>query len=153
MSDVAATIVLALRVELRADRVTLRLDTPGMNFPCAAESTGPGVKAISDDNSLDQRGAATASWIADTGRILVQPDVTRSDIPPPQALIDTYGVRAQMLAPVLVDGRLEGWISVHSRTERPWTAAQEAALSAAATEVAGKLDLIRAEPGFTRWLG
>ncbi|MBL7494659.1 GAF domain-containing protein [Frankia sp. AgB1.9] len=150
--DVAAEIVTALRRRLDADRVTLRLDTPGMNFPCAAESTAPGVRAMSTDNSLDQRGAATAQWIMATRQVLVQPDLTAMDPAPPRPLMDVYGVRAQMLAPVVVADAVAGWLSVHSLQPRPWTEDDAAAIEAAAVEAARRIDEVRAAPGYIRWL-
>ncbi|ADP81163.1 GAF domain-containing protein [Pseudofrankia inefficax] len=150
--DVAAEIVLALRLRLDADRVTLRLDTPGMNFPCAAESTAPGVRAMTTDNSLDQRGAATAQWIMATRQVLVQPDLTAVDPAPPQPLMDVYGVRAQMLAPVVVADVVTGWLSAHSLRPRPWTEDDAATIKAAATVTAQRIDEVRAGPGYTRWL-
>lgn len=150
--DPGDEIVSALRRRLDADRVTLRLDTPGMNFPCAAESAAPGVRAISADNSLDQRGAATARWIVATRRVLAQPDLSVADPPPPRPLLDAYGVRAQMLAPVVVDDAVAGWLSVHSLRPRPWTDDDASAIEAAAAETARQIDEVRAGHGYTRWL-
>jgi maleate isomerase len=142
----------SLRVGTGAHRATLRLDVPGMNFPCVAESCAPGVRAISDDNSLDQAGAATAQWITRTRRVLVQPDLSAADPAPPQALLDAYGVRAQMLAPVMVAGERVGWISLHSTAPRDWTPEQVMAIEMAAVEFGGRIDALRRGRGFTRWL-
>jgi maleate isomerase len=142
----------SLRIGTGADRATLRLDVPGMNFPCVAESCGSGVRAISADNSLDQAAAGTAQWIARTHRVLVQPDLSVADPAPPQALLDTYGVRAQMLAPVVVAGELTGWISLHSGTPRAWTPEQALAIEMAAVEFGGRLGALRGGHGYTQWL-
>jgi maleate isomerase len=155
--DVAEEILRELIKATGAMRVTLRLDVPGMNFPCAAEVAGAGVATISLDNSLDQRGAATASWVADHRQVLVQPDVHQADSPPPQALIDAYGVHAQMLAPVVVNGSWEtgelvGWVSVHSAVTRPWTAHDIAAITTAAVASGEQLAYIHRSPGYQRWL-
>ena len=80
---------------------------------------------IRHDNSLDQRGAATAQWILRTGRILVVEDARNSDPAPPQAIVDVYGLRAFLLVPLRKKSEnvLLGWISVHeNRDTRPWTA-------------------------------
>jgi maleate isomerase len=142
----------ALRVGTRAHRATLRLDVPGMNFPCVAESCAPGIRAISADNSLDQVGAATAQWITRTHRVLVQPDLAAADPAPPQALLDAYGVRAQMLAPVIVAGARVGWISLHSVVPREWTPEEILAIEMAAVEFGGRMQALRQGRGFTRWL-
>ena len=55
---------------------------------------------------------------------------------PPRALIDVYGVRAQMLGPVEDSGTLAGWLSAHSTTERDWTADDLRALDVARAEAA-----------------
>lgn len=131
----------ALRSDLGASRTTLRLDTPGKNFPAVAEATAPGVAPIRADESLDQRGAATARWIMDHRTILVQDDCSTADPPPPAELIAVYGVRAQMLAPVITsDGTLRGWISVHdTRGPRAWQPGDVDRLAAAASEVRREL--------------
>jgi maleate isomerase len=141
-----------LRVFTKAQRATLRLDVPGMNFPCVAESCAEGIEEISDDNSLDQAGAATAQWITRTHRVLVQPNFKDVNPAPPQALQDLYGVRAQMLAPVIVEGERVGWISLHSTVERVWNRGEIMAIEAAANEYAGRIKLLRKGQGFTRWL-
>jgi maleate isomerase len=142
----------SLRIGTRAHRATLRLDVPGMNFPCVAESCALGIRPISGDNSVDQAGAATAQWIARTHRVLVQPDLSAADPAPPQALLDAYGVRAQMLAPVIVRGERVGWISLHSVLPREWTPEEVLAIQMAAVEFGGRIDALRRGRGFTRWL-
>ena len=62
-----------------ASRTTLRLDHPTLNYPVAGEACAPGVPSIRHDNSIDQRGGATAQWILRTGRILVVEDARNSD--------------------------------------------------------------------------
>jgi len=156
-ADAATGILQELFHETGAMRVTLRLDVPGMNFPCAAEVAAAGVAAISMDNSLDQRGAATATWIADQRRVLVQPNVQEAPSPPPQALIDAYGVHAHMFAPVVVNGtwatgQLVGWVSVHSGETRAWTEKDIAAITAAAEAAGRHLPDIQRSPGYRRWL-
>lgn len=146
------TLVTTLLSDTRADRVTIRLDVPGMNFPCIAEATAPGISSIEADNSLDQRGAATAQWIIRNRQVLVQPDVRESDTPPPQELIDSYGVLAQMLSPIEVDGDVAGWISVHSTTARPWEPTDVTAARAAALEAAAAIDELHRDPAYVRYL-
>lgn len=155
--DPTALILATLLADTGAMRVTLRLNVPGMNFPCAGEVAAEGVALISEDNSLDQRGAATASWVADHRRVLVQPDVHQAESPPPQALIDAYGVHAQMLAPVVVngawaDGDLVGWVSVHSGVTRPWSPDDIVAITSAAEQAGDRLSEIHQSAGYQRWL-
>jgi maleate isomerase len=73
-----------------------------------------GAKSLRKENSVDQRAAKTVKWLEANRRILVQPDLADTDAPAPAALIQAYGVRAQMLGPLFRDdGHLQGWISVH----------------------------------------
>ena len=72
-------------------------------------------------------------WIEQHRRTLVQPDFATAP-KPPQALVDVYGVRAQMLAPVQHGADMVGWLSVHSLAERVWTAADQLAVEVAARD-------------------
>jgi maleate isomerase len=111
-----------LRNALDVDRVTLRLDVSGLNFPVMGEALGDGVRSIRAENTVDQRGAATAQWVMRHRQTLVQPDVAGTDPPPPQALVDLYGVAAQMLSPVVRGASVVGWVSVHASSPRDWSA-------------------------------
>jgi maleate isomerase len=124
-----------------ADRVTVRADLAPLgltvDYP-AAEAARGGVPRISRDGSLDQRRLETVRWLEQRRVPLIQPAFTRPPFPP-AALLEVYRVRAQMLAPVETAGALTGWVSVHSLTERGWTAADVAALQQAARDVTGLL--------------
>ena len=129
-------VVDALRTELNASRVTLRLDTPGKNFPAVAEALDEGVLAIRGDDSLDQRNAPTARWLMEHKDLLVQPDCATAVPSPPAELIDAYGVRAQVLAPILEADDVVGWISVHeTRGRRHWTAHELVAIREASRAI------------------
>jgi maleate isomerase len=89
-----------LRMMLSASRTTLRLDRPDANYPVAAESCAPGVPSIRHDNSIDQRNAATARFILKEGRVLAVDDARTSDPAAPPAIVNVYGLRAFMMAPL-----------------------------------------------------
>jgi maleate isomerase len=133
-----------LRSALAVDRVTLRLDVPGMNFPVIGEALADGVRSIRDEHTVDQRGAATAQWVLHNQQTLVQGDVLDTDEPPPQPLIELYGVRAQMLSPVVARASVVGWVSVHSRVARAWSARAIALVEAMAGELSGNADQLMA---------
>jgi maleate isomerase len=136
------TIVERLRTATGGDRTTLRLDwrSAGLSVgTCAAECCGPSVRSIRRDGTLPQRDLATVRWLDQHRVALIQPDFT-GDPRPPDALLDVYGVRAQMLGPLLRDGGMPGWLSVHSLAERTWSAADQDALSGAARQVQAVLD-------------
>jgi maleate isomerase len=122
----------------RAGRVTVRLDLPGpVTYPVAAEACAPGVAPIRGDTSVDLKTAPTFTAVAEELRTVIQDDVLTAEPPTPPEVVARYGVRAQMLAPVVRDGRCVGTLSVH-QLERPrtWSAADRQALEAAAAAVA-----------------
>jgi maleate isomerase len=125
-----------------ADRTTLRIDLPEYGLAVdrtAAEGLGPGVRSIRRDSSLDQRALNTVRWLAEHGRVLVQPHF-RADPRPPEALVDVYGVHAQVLAPLHGPGGMPGWLSVHSLTERAWSETDLTAVDAAANRTQKIID-------------
>jgi maleate isomerase len=128
-----------VRERTSAARVTLRLDVAGANFPVIAEALDDGAASIRSDNSLDQRGAATAQRVMRTRQVLVQNDCLKAENSPPAALLEAYRVRAQVLAPVLIEGAVAGWVSVHSMVERAWSDHDVAAASRAADAAAAAL--------------
>lgn len=143
-ADVAARAAFQVAVEgvLRAtgaSRATLRLDWPewGLHVDdVAAEIVVPGIGSLRGETSIDQRRAATVRWLERERRPLVQEDCSCAAEPPPPELVQIYGVRAQMLGPVVWSGRLAGWVSVHeTRAERPWSPADVAALDQAVSAV------------------
>ncbi|KQU71600.1 hypothetical protein ASC75_24255 [Aminobacter sp. DSM 101952] len=142
-----------LRHRLGTMRVTLRLDVNGRNFPVIGEAVAEGFPSIKHDESVDQRGASTAQWVMRTRKILVQSEFANSPVRPPTALIDAYGVKAQMLAPVVHNDHVAGWISVHSSTRRDWNAADVAELEEEARNISRCLpsirEAVRATPGWT----
>ncbi|MFF0427385.1 hypothetical protein [Streptomyces sp. NPDC004520] len=131
-----------LREAIGADRTTLRLDLPAYGLHVdltAGEALGPGVRSIRRDAGLDQRRLNTVEWLERHRVPLVQPHF-RDDPKPPQALIDVYGVRAQLLSPVVRGADMTGWISAHSLTGREWGAADQAVMAAAVDRVHHLLD-------------
>ncbi len=138
-------VVERLRDATLADRTTLRVDLPAAGLSvstCAAESCGRTVTSIRADASLPQRELETVRWLETHRVALVQPDFAVAPYPP-RALSDIYGVRAQMLTPVVLGSVMAGWLSVHSITERPWSDDDCRALDAAGREVTALLDTNR----------
>ncbi|MQY31951.1 aspartate racemase/maleate isomerase family protein [Nocardia aurantia] len=136
------TVAEELLAETKADRTTLRLDLPAAGCSvatCAAESCGPAVRSIRRDATLPQRELATVRWLEENRTPLIQGDFT-AEPRPPQALLEVYGVRAQMLGPVVRDGVMVAWLSVHSLVEREWTAGDRHAVTVAARQIEELLD-------------
>ena len=124
-----------------ASRTTLRLDQPDGFFPVAAEALAPGIRSIAGDSSIDLGASATFQSLERKRKLLIQSDLLAADPAPPAELIELYGARAQMLAPVVRDGALAGIVSVHySPGPRAWTDDDVAALEQAVEQVLADLD-------------
>ena len=127
-----------LRAEVGASRTTIRVDIPAWDIDVndvIAEAHGEGMRSLRGERSIDQRALPTVRFLEERRVPLVQPEFRTTAHPPPQALIDVYGVQAQMLAPLVHGGDLVGWVSVHEvGREREWPAAQVAVLETAAGE-------------------
>ena len=120
-----------------ASRVTLRMDDGRGQFPVVAEAVSPGVRSIADDTEIDLRSAPTFRYLERELRPLVQEDILASDTAPPPELVERYGARAQILAPVVRDGRMVGFVSVHhAQGPRRWSGEEIAAAESAARRVA-----------------
>lgn len=123
----------SLRTATGSHRVTLRIDLPTLHIDvdrAFVEVRDPDVPAIQSDTRLKQRQLATVRYLDAHREILVQNDCRQAEVPPPEELMAIYGVRAQMLAPLVgPDGGLAGWISVHDTVApRIWTPEERAAL-------------------------
>ncbi len=134
-----------LRVSTNASRTTVRLDVPerGLHVDqAAAESCETGVAPIRHDRSLNQWAMPTVQWVASERRTLVQNAFDGSGPPVVPELIQVYGVQAQMLHPVVREGAVIGWVSVHQvGAERPWSRAEIDSIAGAASEIEAVLHL------------
>lgn len=129
-----------LRKATKGSRTTLRIDIPDHNCEVdtvCAESVAPGIPELKLNSSLNQRSLATVQWLEANRKPLVQDDCVNAAVKPPQALMDIYGVKAQMLICLTAhDGAAIGWISVHNvGSTRHWTDAEVAALENAGAQV------------------
>jgi maleate isomerase len=118
-----------------ASRTTLRLDVPDRGFHVngvVAEALSPGIKSIAAETSLQQRQSQTATYLEQNRKILVQNDCAKAVPNPPVQLMQIYGTKAQMMAPVVRGPAMTGWLSVHyNLSPREWSPADVAALEAA----------------------
>lgn len=132
--------------ETNASRTTLRIDLPqfglDVNAP-AAEALAPGVHSIKNKTSLDQRKAVAVRWLDKNRRVFIENDClnTTPDVAPEKEVTDVYGIRSEMVAPIVRRDYLLGWISVHDvRGPRNWTASEVAAIETACAAVQRELD-------------
>jgi GAF domain-containing protein len=125
-----------------ASRTTLRIDDePGIEFPVRAEALAPGIGSVAGDPRLRVRASATFRWVDRERRVLVQEDLLEADPAPAPQLIEKYGARAQMLAPVQRGDEVVGLVSVHyAPGPRRWTAEEIAAVEDIVARVERELD-------------
>lgn len=116
--------------ETRATRITIRLADPeDPYFPVKGEATVDGFPSLKGTVNDKLLTAPTFLWVKNNlGELLVQDDVLTSEPVFPD-LVEIYGIRAQVLAPVIRNGELAGLISVHwADGPRHWTETEFAAL-------------------------
>lgn len=115
--------------------MTLRRDVDGPSpFPVVEEALAPGVGSLRDERTVHLPTQPVVREL-ERGRQVVQDDCASSyDDPAFQAMLVTYGgLRAQIVTPIQVDGRLEAILSLHQLgASRRWTDDEIAAASAAA---------------------
>jgi maleate isomerase len=84
-------------------------------------------------------------WLEQHRKVFVENDClnTTPDVAPEQEVTDVYGIRSEMVAPVVCDDQLIGWVSVHNtRGPHQWTKNEIAAIEAACAAVRRELDRI-----------
>lgn len=134
----------SLRSSLGVARVTVRLPTGDGGVGLVAEALDEGVSSMRSGPQEDATRFATYAFLAEHGVSLVQEDLVTHPVRPPASLIDFYGTRAQMLAPIRVDGELVGVVSVHALEVREWRDTEVAA----AETIAGAIGVLhRPGPG------
>jgi len=143
-----STIAQDLLRDTGAERTTIRLleDTPG-EFRVVAEAVVPGVASLRGQPVVRRPSdnPGPLEFLEKEKRTLVQDDVTTSPPVFPE-IVEVYGVRAQMLAPILDGDQFIGLVSVHSIQSRQWTGEEVGMVNAAARAVA---DLV-CPKGWTR---
>jgi GAF domain-containing protein len=125
-----------------ASRVTLRRDVPGPRpFPVVEEALAPGVGSIRDVRSVH---LPTQPVVLDVqrGRQVVQDDCAAAyDDPAFQEMLVAFGgLAAQIVTPVMCEGRLAAIVSLHQLgTPRHWTSEDVAAAAQTAARVGALL--------------
>lgn len=146
--DAFQVLVSELLLETGASRVTLRLDAQGSDFPVVAEAVMHGARHIKGDDSVSGIGdSPVAHHMIRTRQVLVQADLEHAEPPVAKALVEVYGAKAQMLAPIFADGDLVGIVSVHHTLgARSWGDADIGALRCAQERVGDELARSRRNP-------
>jgi maleate isomerase len=122
-----------------ASRTTVRIDIPAHNChmdTVCAEAMAPGIVPLKLNSSMNQRSLPTVKWLEANRDLLIQSDCANHAVKPPKALTAVYGVKAQMLAPLMAQDELIGFVSLHYvPSTRVWSEGEIATLRSAATQV------------------
>lgn len=131
----------SLLKDANASRTTLRVDLPQFGFNVngpAAEALAPGVHSIKDKTSLDQRNAVAVKWLEKNRRVFVENDCmnTTPDVAPEKEVTGDYGICSEMVAPIIHNDYLIGWVSVHNILgPHQWTSLEIAAIEQACSQL------------------
>lgn len=131
-----------LRRELGASRIILRLETPGSFYPVVAESVADGIHRVATGHEPDFSQAPTFLFVKDERRPLIQDDCLDHPLAPPADIVGHYGVRSQLLVPVVRGDRFVGVVGVHvAEGPRTWTDGEVAQADLFARRVGWELEL------------
>ena len=120
-----------------ASRVTLRQDAPGDVFPVTHEVLAGGARPIKGVATPDMARQPVVVEVQQ-GRQVVQDDcLAASDEPHFREMLELYGgMRAQIVTPIVRDGRVAAIVSLHQLGRaRRWTDDEIAAASETARRV------------------
>ncbi len=138
-----------LRIDVSGGRTTVRLDDCGLGFhvdTVAAESLSEGVHSIKTQNSLDQKNAAAVKWLDKNRITFVMNDCMNpwdAAVAPEKEVIETYGIRSEMVAPVIMGDELIGWVSCHyTKGARIWTDDEIARIEKACDDVRSLIGIV-----------
>ncbi len=105
----------------KSDRVTIRVQVPGLGFPVIAEAVSKGTRRIMGEPVGDLMSAPSVIAMVGSRRPLVQSDFGQVEAPPPAELMQRFGFRAQILVPIFAMENLAGILSVHASNPRGWS--------------------------------
>jgi GAF domain-containing protein len=136
-----------LRKDTNAGRTTVRVDHQALGFELntpATESLAEGVHSIKPHSTFDQWNARGIQWMVRTKRTFVMNDCLDPwdpGVAPEREVVETYGIRSEMIAPLIRSGDMIGWVSVHyTKGPRIWTKDEINMIEAAADRVRSVLE-------------
>jgi GAF domain-containing protein len=132
----------SLLIETSASRAVVQVVSPDRQPCIEGEAVSHGMRQIRNDGPAGDLGEdELCTQLAHGGSIMVQADLERATPPVARPLVERYGARARMLAPVLQNGALAAVVSVHdSRGTRQWSPSDVDALQRASESVRAVLD-------------
>ncbi|MFL9921553.1 GAF domain-containing protein [Paraburkholderia fungorum] len=128
------TVIENLLVETGASRAILALFGSGETLNIDAEAVSGGAQQLRHDGSSGELFEAT--WLKQLERErshLVQDDLDKAQLPTTRELVNRYGARSQVMAPIVHLDRLVGVIALHAAAPRRWTAGDLDAIDRAQT--------------------
>lgn len=137
------SIVANLLLETGASRTMLQLVAADGRMASVAEAVSHGARQIRNDgpDAAELLEMPALQELGKNSKVVVQDDLERAEPPVVRALIDRYGVRARLLAPLVHADRLAGVISVHHTLEpRKWNSQEVEAVRKAQAEALAVLD-------------
>ena len=116
-------ILAELLAETRASRATLRQDVPGDIFPVTHEVLEAGVPPIRDVATPDMARQPVVVQVQHGHQVVQDDCLAASDEPIFLEMLELYGgMRAQIVTPVVRNGRVVAVVSLHQLgRERSWT--------------------------------
>ena len=131
-----------LLLETGASRAMVQVISSQRGPSIEAEAVSHGMRQIRHDGpAADLDKPELFSRLAHDGSTIVQADLERETPAVARPLVERYGVRTRMLAPVMRGGALAAVVSVHdSREARQWSPDDLAALQKAGVAVQAVLD-------------
>ncbi len=125
---------------VRASRVTLRQrrTDPEQSFPVTVEIAADGVKRLMEQGEADLTNDPVFNSLKGGGKMAVIDDCALYTAGGQvSTIVDLYGIKSEIVAPVRVNGCLAAIISVHeTRGPRKWTPEDVSAVVRMTNEIA-----------------
>jgi len=120
----------ALVSATRASRATLRQDHPGpYAFPVTHEALAPDAPSLREEHTVDLRTQPVVQELLRRRQVVQDDCRTASEDPAFQRMLEAYGgLAAQIVTPIVRNGRVEAILSLHQLgAPRRWTEEEIAA--------------------------
>ncbi len=101
------------------------------------------MNSLRNETSVDQRKSAAFRWLEKHRRVFVENDCLNADpeVAPGREVLEIYGLRSEMVVPLIRDGELMGCVSVHdTKGPRVWKDDEIAAIQDGCKNVQRVLD-------------
>ena len=137
MAEIEA-ILATLLEETGASRATLRSALTGDTFAVTHEALAPRARSLREERTVDLRTQPVVQEVRQLRQVVQHDCRTAYDDPAFQRMLDVYGgLAAQIVTPIVRDGRLAAILSLHQLgSPRRWTDDEVAAATRAAARIA-----------------